>query len=299
MSLVMPMVRIRLKCADVEAFVARYHADVNTAGIFVRTRSPLPAETAVSFDFRLADGSCLFRGRGVILWSRSDDMLAPLLDAGMMLGFDELRDGTSETFVYVLARKRALEEAADTVPTLVRTFSGERGPLPMTTEMTADELGELRARVRSEMLADGNAPAPPVELGVEAAPSPPSPPLSSPLSSPPPSSPVLPALVPAEAREPVEARPLPTVEPSPTRLGKILMLPPQAGRPADGDTTFSTIDETLPHGDVTGLIATPASDRHLTRLLALALGGWMLVFALLAVIRLNLVQRMLEWLRGA
>jgi hypothetical protein len=298
MSLVMPMVRIRLKCVDVEAFVARYHADVNTAGIFVRTRSPLPAETAVSFDFRLADDTCLFRGRGVILWSRSDDTLAPLLDAGMMLGFDELRDGTSETFVRVLARKRAMEEAADTVPTLVRSYAGERGPLPMTTEMTADELGELRARVRSEMLADGEAPAPPVELGVEASPAS-SPPPSSPASQPPPSSPVLPALVPAEAREPIEAPPLATVDPAPTRLGKILMLRPPAGRSTDGDTTFSTIDGTSPHGDVTGLVATPASDRHLTRLLALALGGWMLVFALLAVIRLNLVQRMLEWLRSA
>ena len=125
MTLTMPMVRIRLKCPDVDGFVDKYHADVNMVGIFVRTRSPLPAGTPVSFDFRLADDACLFRGSGIVVWARSDETLAPLLDAGMMLSFDELRDHTRQNFEHVLARKRSMEEAADTVPTLVRTFCGD------------------------------------------------------------------------------------------------------------------------------------------------------------------------------
>jgi len=284
MTLMMPMVKIRLKCADVETFVDKYHADVNIGGLFVRTRSPLAAGTSVSFDVRLADNSCLFRGSGVVVWARADETLAPLLDPGMMLGFDELRDGTRENFERVLARKRTVEEAADTIPTLVRTFAGEPQPLPMTTKMSADEVEALRSRMRTE-----------TEAEVE-------------------SVPVAPTLVPSEPREQIEAKPIPSEAPR-IPVAKILMLRPQAPSRIDGPATVDPHDVTplppvaryadmieeapSPRGDVTALIGTPAAPIAMTRLIAVAVFGWTLLLTMFALTRLNVVQRMLEWINGA
>jgi uncharacterized protein (TIGR02266 family) len=275
MTLMMPMVKIRLKCADVETFVDKYHADVNIGGLFVRTRSPLAAGTSVSFDVRLADNSCLFRGAGVVVWARADETLAPLLDPGMMLGFDELRDGTRENFERVLARKRTVEEAADTVPTLVRSFAGEPQPLPMTTEMSADQVEALRARMRTE-----------IEAEVE-------------------SVPVVPTMVPSEPREQIEARPLPSELPR-VPVAKILMLRPQAVDPRDVTplppvARYADMIADAPAGrnDVTALIGTPAAASQMTRLIAVAVFSGTLLFTMLALTRLDVVQRMLQWINGA
>ena len=173
-ALVMPLVRIKLKCPDLDSFVDKYQADVSSVGIFVRTRSPLAAGTSIRFDFRLADDSCLFRGNGVVVWSRRDETLAPLLEAGMMVAFDELTDGTRATFDRVLARARSLAEAAETAPTLVRALEPPGRPLPMTTKMGAAEVEELRARMREGLAAEAAAEpvAPPAPV---AAPAPPKP----------------------------------------------------------------------------------------------------------------------------
>jgi uncharacterized protein (TIGR02266 family) len=324
MTLSMPMVKIRLKCPNLDGFVDRYHADVNMAGIFVRTRSPLATGTPVSFDFRLADDSCLFRGSGVVVWARSDETLAPLLDPGMMLSFDELRDRTRENFEHVLARKRTMEEAADTVPTLVRTFAGERPPLPMTTKMTADDLEALRARMREQTLAEDDAPAPPLQPASDAAsavaaqPEPagfaddPAPFASEAyVSAEPRLLPLLPMLVPSTPRVHIEGEPgFP--EATRTLLAKVLVLRPQPALATDGTPIVDPDRVTAPlaraievveeqrsrRGDVTELIDSPAAP-HSLRLVGLGIAGWMLLVACFAVIRLNLVQRMLEWLSGA
>ena len=291
MTLSMPMVRIRLKCPDVDSFVDKYHADVNIAGIFVRTRSPLAAGTPVSFDFRLADDSSLFRGSGVVVWARNDDTLAPLLDAGMMLSFDELRDGTRANFERVLARKRTKEEAADTVPTLVRSFAEEPRQLPMTAKMAADEIEALRARMRDEVTAES------VETTETAEP-----------------APLLPTLVPSEPRVNVEALPLLPATPR-TPLAKILVLPAQPARLGANEPTLDADDVTPlppmafladliddvppPRGDVTALVATPAAAAtQATRLLGIGLAAWMLLIAGVVLMRLEVPGQLLRWLIG-
>jgi uncharacterized protein (TIGR02266 family) len=293
MNLVMPMVRIRLKCRDVDSFVDKYHADVNPAGIFVRTRAPLPPGTSVSFDFRLADDASLFRGCGVVVWSRADETLAPLLDPGMMLGFEELRDGTRENFARVLERKRALEEAAETVPTLVRRFAEEREASPQTKKMTGEEVEALRARMRAD---DDQTPLPPPRPGDDVTP-----------TVPPPTA----LLVPSPPRETVEARPLPPADPPATPLAKILVLRPGERASSDGGTDprdlppprpvsvlrrVEVAAASRPAGEITALVGLPDRDAHATRLLALALAGWLLLIASFVLVRLNVVPRVLQWL---
>jgi uncharacterized protein (TIGR02266 family) len=176
-TMVMPLVRIKLKCPNLDSFIDKYQADVNAVGIFVRTRSPLAAGTTIRFDFRLADDSCIFRGTGQVVWARKDETLAPLLDAGMMVSFDELYDDTRRTFEYVLARTQSFAEAAEMAPTLVRTLDPSGRPMPMTTKMSADQVEELRARMCEQMIAEGAATPP-------AAPAPevPAPPAATPLA---------------------------------------------------------------------------------------------------------------------
>jgi uncharacterized protein (TIGR02266 family) len=280
MPLVMPMVKIRVKCPDVDSFIDKYRADVNASGIFVRTRSPLAAGTLISFDFRLADGSCLFRGRGVVAWARADEKLAPLLDAGMMLSFDELRDGTRENFERALARKRVMDEAADTVPTLVRTFSGAARPLPMTTKLTADQVEELRSRMRAQMAAEGNLPAAPTELASEAA------------------SAVVPALVPAEPRERIEAKPVPAP------LAKVLVLRPEPAPLREEDPPAVVEAKSSPCADLTALVERPPARhrparRRSARLIGLGIAGGTLAIVSFALVRLDLAHRILAWLAGA
>jgi uncharacterized protein (TIGR02266 family) len=262
MTLVMPLVRIKLKCPTLDAFVDKYQDDVNSVGIFVRTRSPLAAGTPIRFDFRLGDDSCLFRGNGTVVWSRQDETLAPLLEAGMMLSFDELHDGTRQTFDYVLARARTFAAAAETAPTIVRTLDAvaldaaaaeaaaaeataaeavtTTRRMPETTKLTADQVEELRARMREGMVAERAAEPAPVEHAPEA-PAPPA-----------------------------------------TPLAKILVMRPAAPEPTRPSTPVVVdVDlDNLAQRDITALVDVPRRrPARSARLLGYGLAGWMLVLA--------------------
>ncbi|MCU1280032.1 MAG: type pilus assembly PilZ [bacterium] len=262
MTMLTPMVRIKYKCESVESFIEKYHSDVNPIGIFVRTRSPVLAGTAISFDFRLRDDEPLFMGTGVVVWARQDDLLAPLLDPGMMLSFDQLSHDSRQTFDYVLSQKRALEEALDAVPTLVRTFVDDGGasdrPLPMTTKMSAEEMEGLRVRMREDMPADAGACAAPVQ--------------------PPP--------------EP-QPQPEPEPEPEPIRasLAKVLVLERQPHQAAG-------VIEARPRtpGEITA--STESAANHWVQLIGVGIVSWMLVLVLVVMIRWDLLRRMLEWIHS-
>jgi uncharacterized protein (TIGR02266 family) len=270
MTMTTPLVRIKFRCASVESFIDKHHADVNSVGIFVRTRTPVSAGTTISFDFRLANEESLFMGTGVVVWARQDDLLAPLLDPGMMLSFDRLSDDSRRTFDHILRQKRELEEALDSVPTLVRTFveasAAPSRPLPMTTKMSADEMEGLRNRMRQDMLADEAASQPPVE----------------------------PAPPPEVANEP-QPEPPPQLQPQPVRasLAKVLVLERRTDRAAG-------IIEARPRtpGEITASTEPPHNPRRWGRLVGVGIVSWMLVLALFVLIRWDLLGRMLQWIHS-
>ena len=124
----------------------------------------------------------------------------------------------------------------------------------MTTKMTADELEDLRMRMREQMLADADAPAPPLVINVESVAAQlehvefadaPAPVAGEADGSPEPRlQPLLPMLVPAEPRVHVEAElatPRVHAEGEPafaaanrTVLAKVVMLRPQPVQAKDG-----------------------------------------------------------------
>jgi hypothetical protein len=237
--------------------------------------------------------------------------MAPLLEPGMMLSFDRLSPDSRHTFDYVLGQKRALDEALDSVPTLVRKFVDEGSapsrPLPMTTKMSADEMESLRARMREEIAAEAAQaepeplPQPPRDLQ----PQPPRDPQPQPPRDP--QAPRDPQPPPAPLRE---LQPQPPLYPEPplyaeldpqaasTSLAKILVMKVPA---ADTRTHAAAgVIEARPRTpmELTASTEVPPLARHWIRLVGISIVSWMLVLVLAAVMRWDLVGRMLQWIHA-
>jgi hypothetical protein len=100
-----------------------------------------------------------------------------------------------------------------------------------------------------------------------------------------------------------------------TLLAKVLVLRQQPAPSPGGGASVDHGDMTRPpptagelevieeqrsrRGDVTALIGSPAAPPYSLRLISLGIASSMLLLGFFAVIHLNLVQRMLEWLNGA
>ena len=65
------------RSANLDEFIERYAADLSRAGVFIRTKQPLPVGTALRFEFQLQDGTPLFHGEGRVAWTRSLDATRP------------------------------------------------------------------------------------------------------------------------------------------------------------------------------------------------------------------------------
>jgi hypothetical protein len=118
-------------------------------------------------------------------------------------------------------------------------------------------------------------------------------------------------LVPSPPRVHIDGEPA-FSQTSRTSLAKVLVLRQQPA--PDGAATLGHGDMTRPppaagelevieeqrsrRGDVTALIGSPAAP-HSLRLISLGIASSMLLLGFFAVIHLDLVQRMLEWLNGA
>lgn len=81
--------RIVLRFPDFDGFVTEYAANLSMTGMFVRSREPQDAGTPVSFELRLESGAPLVRGKGWVVWSRSEREGADR-PAGMGVEFTEL-----------------------------------------------------------------------------------------------------------------------------------------------------------------------------------------------------------------
>ena len=87
--------RVQFKFDRFSGFLSDFSANVSPGGMFIRTRTPQPPGTVLEFEFRLGDGFELIRGRGEVVWTRSEDE-GPARPAGMGLRFQELSQGSKE-----------------------------------------------------------------------------------------------------------------------------------------------------------------------------------------------------------
>ena len=84
--------RIKLRYGDLNEFVDRYHENISSAGLFLRTRAPKPTGTQIRFELSLENGMRVLRGEGVVVQTRTDDK------PGMALRFN-LLDADSQAIV--------------------------------------------------------------------------------------------------------------------------------------------------------------------------------------------------------
>src|SRR6185312_4913559 len=87
--------RVQFKFDRFSGFLSDFSSNVSPGGMFIRTRTPQPAGTVLEFEFRLGDGFELIRGRGEVVWTRTEDD-GPSRPAGMGLRFQELSQGSKE-----------------------------------------------------------------------------------------------------------------------------------------------------------------------------------------------------------
>lgn len=99
--------RVQFKFDRFSGFLSEYSANVSPGGLFLRTRAPQAPGTVLDFEFRLGDGFELIKGRGEVVWVRSEDE-GPARPAGMGIRFLELAPGSKE-LIYRIVDQHILQ----------------------------------------------------------------------------------------------------------------------------------------------------------------------------------------------
>ncbi len=61
---------ISIRVPAFDSFVTEYSSNVSTTGMFIRSDKPLPPDTQISFEFKVADDWKLIRGKATVVWTR-------------------------------------------------------------------------------------------------------------------------------------------------------------------------------------------------------------------------------------
>lgn len=146
--------RVQYKFDRFSGFLSEYSANVSPGGIYLRTRAPQPPGTVMDFEFRLGDGFELIKGRGEVVWTRSEDE-GPTRPAGMGIRFLELSPGSKE-LIYRIVDQHILQGGTPFDVT-------QRPPdiPPVTPPMSAGSAGAAGAAADS--MASRRTPPPPRE----------------------------------------------------------------------------------------------------------------------------------------
>ncbi len=100
--------RIKVRFADVDAFVERFAPYVGRAGLFLRHKAPKPVGTEVRFELRLIDDRPVLVGMGVVRWARGPDVDRPQRPPGMAIEFTRVTKESREVILRVLELRRKL-----------------------------------------------------------------------------------------------------------------------------------------------------------------------------------------------
>jgi uncharacterized protein (TIGR02266 family) len=99
--------RVQFKFDRFSGFLSEYSSNISPGGMFITTKTPLPSGQILDFAFRLGDGFELIKGRGEVVWTRTEDE-GPLRPAGMGLRFLALSEGSKE-LIYRIVDQHILE----------------------------------------------------------------------------------------------------------------------------------------------------------------------------------------------
>lgn len=86
---------VHFKFDRFSGFLSEYCSNISPGGMFIRTKTPSPAGTVLDFAFGLGDGFEIIRGKGEVVWNRTEDD-GPERPAGIGIRFLELSEGSKE-----------------------------------------------------------------------------------------------------------------------------------------------------------------------------------------------------------
>ena len=127
------VLRIKVRHADLDAFVERFASQVTRLGVFIPTRTPKPIGTEVRFEIRTADDKPALIGQGKVKLVRAHDPAHPRVVAGMAVELQRVGRDSRDVLVRMLeVRKR-------------RGFVDGPAGMPMPGEPEHDEAREHSA----------------------------------------------------------------------------------------------------------------------------------------------------------
>ncbi len=128
--------RIVTRCTSREQFVTMFRRFCNPTSCFIPSLDTRPIGIATAFSIRLADGTPLLRGQGVVLdaWSHADN---PFKRPGVHLGIHRLNEDSTDVFEELLVPR----SAAVSLP-IAAQLRMLRAPAPA---ITLEELANVAA----------------------------------------------------------------------------------------------------------------------------------------------------------
>ena len=98
---------ISIRVPAFDSFITEYSSNVSTTGMFIKSEKPLPPDTQLGFEFKVADDWKLIRGKATVVWSRYRDE-GPERPAGMGVLFTEI-DPQSRRLIHWIIEKHVRE----------------------------------------------------------------------------------------------------------------------------------------------------------------------------------------------
>jgi uncharacterized protein (TIGR02266 family) len=150
----LPVVRLRLKYIELEAFIERFASNVTRGGIFIASREPRPVGSEVRFEVQLMNGTAVLTGEGRVTWVKEFNPAEPQRAHGMGVQFTVV-DPASRPLLERLLRKREESQRKAAPPSATApqpaspavrrpTESRPTEPLPAVPEI--DELEDTALR---------------------------------------------------------------------------------------------------------------------------------------------------------
>ncbi len=94
---------ISIRVPAFDAFVTEYSANISATGMFIRSDKPLPPETQLAFEFKIADDWKLIRGKATVVWSRYRNE-GPDQPSGMGILFTELEPQSRRLIAWIIEK---------------------------------------------------------------------------------------------------------------------------------------------------------------------------------------------------
>lgn len=94
---------ISIQVPAFDSFITEYSANISTTGMFIKSEKPLPPDTKIAFEFKIAEDWKLIRGEATVVWCRYRDE-GPDQPAGMGVEFTDLEAQSKRLIGWIIEK---------------------------------------------------------------------------------------------------------------------------------------------------------------------------------------------------